>query len=514
MYDLLTEQGGIQIDKVVVLRPSGELIRFGFDFINDALKNSCQMQDEALEFEDANSEKKCYKFLQRLYILLVAEQKNGDTVYLSLAGGRKNMSAIMALLVPLFPNVKSLYHVIDKNEASPRRHNFKSFEELVDSSEEDRKRYFFPDRDQLTLVTIPYQEQRVSDELRAILYNPLTLEILDKLWDNHPGVAAFIDRVQNPASQLKVFLTEKIAKNYQDMQNSDAFHAGRFATCFEYMKNPYHLKEHIHGSFSHNSLSFHFYKRRRTDERPFYHTEPQGIHLFPKAKVKKVIISGLTIEREGIYEPTAKMHLQSYDAAEPLVPLDANESVLLVPLGPTPMVATQFYTLRAAQGQTIREVVLLYPAGMKAVRQSAEMAKNAFEYENVACRSIEIPELEDIDSRKACEIYEKKLEETIDDIHERYSEVPIDLLLSGGRKGMAALAMFVAQRKGIRDLYHTLINDVKLNRRVEDETTVGALNKISGRERNYRLFLRAYEGEGPYEKFICFKIPILPGGKK
>ena len=79
---------------------------------------------------------------------------------------------------------------------------------------------------------------------------------------------------------------------------------------------------------------------------------------------------------------------------------------------------------------------------------------------------------------------------------------------------MAALAMFVAQRKGIRYLYHTLINDDELNQQVEDETTVSALDgvHVDKKVRNDRLFLRAYEGEGPYTKFVLFKVPVLPAG--
>ena len=40
---------------------------------------------------------------------------------------------------------------------------------------------------------------------------------------------------------------------------------------------------------------------------------------------------------------------------------------------------------------------------------------------------------------------------------------------------MAALAMFAAQRKGIRYVYHTLIKDPELSQAIEDETTVKRL---------------------------------------
>ena len=76
---------------------------------------------------------------------------------------------------------------------------------------------------------------------------------------------------------------------------------------------------------------------------------------------------------------------------------------------------------------------------------------------------------------------------------------------------MAALSMFVAQRKGIRYVYHTLITDKQLNDQVEQETEIEDLRSpINEPHRNNRLFLREYEGNGPYTKFVLFKVPVLP----
>jgi len=77
---------------------------------------------------------------------------------------------------------------------------------------------------------------------------------------------------------------------------------------------------------------------------------------------------------------------------------------------------------------------------------------------------------------------------------------------------MAALAMFAAQHTGIRYLYHTLITDKQLSKKVERETDIGMLRgvQLSKQARNNRLFLREYEGKGPYTKFVLFKVPVLP----
>src|SRR5947209_3295622 len=97
MYDLLTEREKYELDKVVVLRPQGDDVRLGYDLIEDALKDKCTLELYPLTFKDANDEATSYTFLQTLVDLLSKHQKNGDRVYLSLAGGRKSISALMAV---------------------------------------------------------------------------------------------------------------------------------------------------------------------------------------------------------------------------------------------------------------------------------------------------------------------------------------------------------------------------------------------------------------------------------
>ncbi len=533
MYDLLIRQEDLEINKVVALHPYG-YISLAFDYIKEVLNGRCEVISEPLPFEDANSKEDSFAFLHTLYRLLNDSQKNDDAVYLSLAGGRKNMSALMALLVPLFPCVKGLYHVIDKDENSSHSYHFKSIEEIIDLSDDDRLSYFSFDDDQLkrlNLIKIPYgKQQQVSEGLRSLLFT-ITEEELGDLWDKDPQQAEMIETyrriTQKPTSApvLQIRLTERVKDEYERMRRQNQFRARRFTACFEQMKNPYRLKDKIHGSgFNRGSLSFHFYKRNDTAERPFYHTEPQGIHFFPKAKVETVIISGLAIEQDNCsYEPTGDELLQEFDPAEATVPLEAilpagastestsmEESALIVPLGNTPMIATQLYTLLTYVSD-IRKVILVYPANSQEIKNGADLLEKAFEDEGkgVSCIRKVVPGHADIDTKEACLDYEKTLEEAIDAVCKDYQ---VELALSGGRKGMAALAMFVAQRKGIRYVYHTLITDKLLRDKVEKETTIDELRltKVSKQVRNNRLFLREYEGNGPYTKFVLFKVPVLP----
>jgi CRISPR-associated Csx14 family protein len=566
MYDLLTRRAGVEIERIIALHPEG-YVSLAFDYIKEALDGRCEVISERLPFKDADDEAKSYTFLRTLYRLLDDAQKRGQEVYLSLAGGRKNMSALMALLVPLFPCVKGLYHVIDMDESSQHRYHFKSMEDIIDLPNSDRLAYFTFDDDQLSrlsLVEIPYgTQQQVSDEIRSMLFT-ITPEQLDDLWEKDVAKAELAETYRRITGKeafnpdLEVRLTQSARDQFERMRRENGMQASQFARCFEQMKDRYHLAEAIHGSFSRDSYSFHFYKRRRTVERPFFHTEPQSIHLLPKdpkarakagLNIDTVIISGLAVEQDdGSYDSTGEELVKQFDPAELTLPLEAilpagasaalpskQDCALVVPLGTSPMIATQLYTLLTRQGSTIRTVVLVYPANSQQIRRAASLVQKAFDYEgiDVTCQLFPVPGYGDIDSKPACIAYEQELEKVIDAVSGAYQ---VELALSGGRKGMAALTMFVAQRKGIRYVYHTLIPDSQFSDQVERQTELDELRegKISEEKRNNRLFLRAYEppirsfvpgaaqhggdrhlmraneATRPETKFVLFKVPVLP----
>src|SRR5258708_17305980 len=112
------------------------------------------------------------------------------------------------------------------------------------------------------------------------------------------------------------------------------------------------------------------------------------------------------------------------------------------------MIATQLYTLLPYQGSNIGNVLLSSPANSQEIKNGADLLEKAFEDEGegVSCLREVVPGYADIDSKQACMAYEKTLEDAIDAVRKDYQ---VELALSGGRKGMAALAMFVAQRKSI-----------------------------------------------------------------
>lgn len=545
MYDLLTakeKQREIgEIGKVVILRPQGGMVPFSYDLIEEALKGKCELKDIELPFEDANSEKNSFIFLHKLYRLLSAHQENGDTVYLSLAGGRKNMSALMAWIVPFFSCIKKLYHVISKDED-----DFLPIEALYsDLSKSERRDAMHPELEQLILVDIPFgKEQQMSDEVRSRLL-ATTDEDLDELEDEEAEAVEFVQVIAQPSGtgqMLEVMVTAHAENQYRKMCRNDITRAQGFELCFEHMRFPSILRNRSHDVYSRRlqkgeqdtysqkyklgALTFHFYKRGGAVERPVFHTVPKDIKNCANDEVEVVIVSELEIEENDTYRELEEiLDPRKYPWMYPLEPSSSvttlpsvrsrssTESVLIVPLGKSPMVATQLYTLLTHKGRTIREVILVYPERAREVRNGAELVKKALSSEGgIVCSHVRVPGLKDINSSEACEKYEKKLEETIDKIRQEHPECQIELALSGGRKAMAALTMFVALRKGIRYLYHTLINDDELSRTVERETTVQALDELTvdKKVRNDRLFLRAYEKQR--EKFVLFKVPVLPAG--
>jgi CRISPR-associated Csx14 family protein len=541
MYDMLTKQENLPISKVLVLHSQEELIKDAVDLIQDALKDTCAVIPESLPFDDANSEVEAFTFLHILYMLLNNAEKSGDTVYLSLAGGRKNMSALMAILVPLFPCVNGLYHLIDKDEAS-RKYHFKSIEELFECSDDERHSFFFPPRDRMKLVDIPYGErQQVSESFRSKLYT-VTEETFDDLYEANPEEAEALEFTQDIAQGvgqvLEVLLTEHAAKQFQELWDHDRTHARGLKSCLEHMRFTAILRNRSHDIYAYklhkgeqdtysqnlSSLIFHFFKRGGATERPVFYTLPKDVKNCSDQEVERVIVTELEFKRNSKYRELKEITASHHFPLGPFVPLSSilasvstqeASSVLIVPLGTTPMIATQLYTLLSAQ-QKIHEVILVYPAGSLEVKNSVKVARDAFKEEGIECRPVAVQGYKDIDSRKACAAYLETLEKTIDDIRreaqQQHTPYKIELALSGGRKGMAALAMFAAQHKSIRYVYHTLIADKDTSRKVERETEIAALSgtRISEDDRNNRLFLREYEGNGPYTKFVLFKVPVLP----
>jgi len=528
MFDLLKKE--IKIDRLEVFYPTNSFALVGYeDLILKSLQHECEVDGISLDSEDVSGERAAYDFLHKLYQQLSMHQKNGDVVYLSLAGGRKSMAALMALLAPLFRCVKELYHILDKDEGK-KGHHFWSTRQLYEASPADQQRLLFPPRERVKLIPIPYGEkQHPSEEVRSLLYT-ITDEQLDELWERDAEQAEMVtyyrqmNENNGKSKIINIELTKEVVEKYRDMRQFDVTRAVNFAKCFDQMHFASRLDRHSHDIYSYKGLHFHFYKRRRTVERPVFHTKPTDIKANPEADIKRVVVSALPIEveeRKPPYPPLKEivsklkfpLETEKLEDAFPQESIEPKEYILIIPLATSPMVATQLYQLYIDRGYKVHSVILVHTQHAD-VGASVEIVRDAFKGAGITCNAVPLEGWDDIDTPKACAAYQALLEQTIRTTRQQNPSCQIELTISGGRKGMAALATFAAQQQGIRRVVHTVIHE-HMSDKVSEETTVEELKKLvrtnNKKKRDDRLFLRAYKDDK--DAFVLFKIPVIPAQK-
>ena len=528
IYHLLKDREGIEIDEVHVLAPQGKKVLQGLKLIEGAFPKEYPLKKVNLDFEDANTQQYSIQFLQELAMILHEQQQGQHNVYLSMAGGRKSMAALIAWIVPFFSCIKGLYHVVD-----PNKDQFPTIDELYDRPTDIRKLLMHPtkkERDALMLVEIPFnREQQISEKALDRLLS-VTEEELEGLSEETAAAIETTQRVFNRDRVLEVLITQPALKQYEKFRDTDETRAQLIRKkYFQKMDSASQLQSLIHPwrgktNVKSGPVTLHFCKSARTDVRLVVYTEPQDVYSGKIEEVEKVVICGFEIEKEGRkpfpYRSLAEIAAAPHFSRDPISTVDklmpvyentGEEHVLLVPLGTHPMIATQLYTLLSEKGMLIKEIVVFYPElnrniynGVKLLEKVVRDEKR-FSDKSIEIKSVVIAGRKDIDSKEACAEYQQKLEHEIESLQRM--KKPVLLSLSGGRKGMAAMAIFVAQRMNLRCVYHTLIEDEKLSDRIDEETTIKALNDpaLTKNERNDRLFLRSYDPT----KFTLFKVPVL-----
>ncbi len=516
MVKALREIEEISIDILQVFHPqeTGKYIeKDALPLVSEHLPDTCRMEPVPLGFADANTTEASIQFLQIIASVLDRYKDPKDYhVYISLAGGRKNMSVLMALVAQFYSSVRGLYHLLDR-EDDQRETVFPSIEEIVlYQSAEQQKETFNPPLERLNLIQVPYPGAfSDSIELQRVLRGMDTAETSLPLILT-PEAEAFYRRIFDPQQAhplLQVWLSKTACEQYRAWADGGSTFAREFLICFRQMQDPNRLRNQIHGTFG----DLHFYKRRRTRERPFYYTHPNPIHLYPQQPVEDVIITGLSVEQgNGQYEPDADHWLAHNDREpyQPLANLNRKDCTLLVPLGRSPMIATQTYQLLQESREEgylrIPTVSVIYPERNRVISNSVRLLKRVFKNRKVEFLEYPIRALKDINSYEACEKYLRDLLRVIEELRQRYPERSVALSLSGGRKGMSALTLFAAQRAGIEQVYHTLITDIELENKVEQETSAEALGKLpTDEEKAHRLFLDTYDKS----QFCIFSIPII-----
>ncbi len=518
MYDRLTQrEPRLTIDQVKILCRGGIVVLRAYDLVEKYFPDKQKLRCEQLPFVVANSWSRACMFLQKLCIMLDQHQEKKDRVYLSLAGGRKSMAALMAWVMPYFSCIQGLYHIV-----STEKEDFPSVYKIEDMPAAKRSLEMHPHLDTLSLVDIRFEGEHLTGEVLLAKLNSASQRDFEKAEALITGQTIF-----QKEDMLEVKVTPRVIEQFDALcqENTETAWIVRnrlleMSQVVTLPDNKDQLESYAYKFPHFRCVILHTFSGLSVPIRVVLYTSPTDIYAEPDEPIERVVICSL--EREDGYTtlkeraPKLESTARETFSVDTLTSVPAPaESVLIVPLGTSPMVATQLYTLlKEVELRTIREVVLIYPQNAATIVNGAEMIKKALRVENknVRCTLVGIEGLADIRNADDCRTYQEALEQEIERVKDEYDGIKIDLALSGGRKGMTAMTIFAAQKHQIRYVYHTLITE-KMSEKIEDETTYEELNDagLSRDERLKRLFLRAYtvEGPDPYANFVLFRVPVF-----
>ncbi|MCL4298487.1 MAG: hypothetical protein KJ077_22310 [Anaerolineae bacterium] len=502
MVKKLDEDLDLAIQEVVVLytKGSGKLISLGYELIKQTLtgKNIAVPEVGLLPFADPLTRTDSILFLQILAGVLESYEANGENVYISMAGGRKNTSALLGVITQFYPAVKGLFHLLDKSGQA-----FPAIEELVYLAEAQKLAKMEPPGEHMELVPIPYACFANAYELRR--YFRATEKNESYAVDTSGLAEEFFRAIWHSPSEapLQIYFSQMALNEYKQMEGTS--HQRIFDSYFRDMRKPEWLKALIHPLENFETDCYCLKKGGRgagsIQERPFVYREGD-----------RVVVCRLTLHGSTYEELMAKGELWRKDQppVKALAQLGDGETILLVPLGESPMVASQTYTLlqtpdREWDQHKVAEVVVIYPAENGLIENGAYMLSKAFAARNVKFKEKPIPGLEDVDSTENCKIYLRAVLAAIEEVRRDQPDKQVALSLSGGRKGMSALTLFAAQRAGIDQVYHTLITDPALEQQVMQEGEYDRLKSKSRAEQDEILFLKRYDPD----KFTLFPIPVI-----
>ncbi len=149
------ENTGLQVNTVVLLSTSNEqILNTYIPLLQDDFADTYQGRIELIPASIANDDiwtaQDNLDFIKLATTYLNTYRKRGDSVYVSIAGGRKTMSAAMAIVAQLF-GAKGLYHVLVPEEIERKRLNYEDLKNLP----KVRREEFHPNVLLMELVSIP-----------------------------------------------------------------------------------------------------------------------------------------------------------------------------------------------------------------------------------------------------------------------------------------------------------------------------------------------------------------------
>jgi hypothetical protein len=143
--------------------------------------------------------------------------------------------------------------------------------------------------------------------------------------------------------------------------------------------------------------------------------------------------------------------------------------VLIAPLGESPMVVTQTYRLLQEQKHAdIKAIWIIYPGEHPPAQNGARMLCDVCQKRSIPLHEERLS-IADVTSTETAQLFARGLMAVIEEARRAYPDASIALSISGGRKGMSAIALYVAQHEGITHVYHTTIRDVDREREIENQ---------------------------------------------
>ncbi len=501
MVHALKRKNNLTINQLHVIHPRGErLIDIGYDLIKEHLQEKCIITQSVLPFSDVNSLETSIEFLRVLSDSIQTHDEARDHVYLSLAGGRKNMSALMAVTCQFYECVRGLYHILDKYEDDPDNQNFHSIEALFDFEEDIRGEKLSPPVDSLILVEIPYKQLPSGVTLRQYFSevqfdpdDPSFIEIDDELEGFYREILQ-----QEKTDLLEVYLSKVAYEQFKAIGGGST--QKQLMNCFRSMQYS-QLLESRGKSLRNAKTDCTPFKMGRTAERPFYY-RTNGDVVVCEIALKNTTYEAVTNGKKEIWSKKHDkfLHVNELNNTE--------NSILIVPLGKTPMVVTQTFALLSTREEAnIEKVIVIHPK-IAEIRNGVRLLQTAFKQKGFdrTITPIQIDDIQDVASKNDCDVYLEKLTNIIKDVQTGNPNISIHLSLSGGRKGMAALTLFAAQQANIDTVYHTLITDADLEEKIEKETTLAELRRLKRIQQAQRLFLDDYD----QSKFELIRVPVVP----
>lgn len=490
--NLLRHQG-IHLDTVQIIypdEPDDRWVGIGSGMLVDYFAQYPELRTELipLPFADASSAESIRQFLQTVGSYLEQHERAGNTVYLSLAGGRKHTSALLAILTQFFSCIRHVYHLHDAEEHNERK---RFAVQQLDSMPPDERmrRLDVPtshelERQRFTLIDLPFTKLTDGVALWQWLERAERDEIPPPI-SIAPEDEAFFDRLFRPTkdtTRLDLWLTQTAYKQYCDLLATSS--EQQLQVIDTYLKdmikaewlngrihdqqtdpNPEHVQEGSNTPLNHFTC-----KKARTSERVFYYTQPHAITGYPRQTVERLII---TLFPRHIAGNKYDIELADWVQQPDIVPrynlndLPKRPMILIAPLGESPMVVTQTYRLlQECERKEMKAIWIVYPGGHAPACNGARILEAVCQQRRVLFHECPL-DIADVNSTETASKFAAGIMDAISQCQQRYTDASIALSISGGRKGMSVLTLYAAQRKGIRYVYHTIIRDPERERAIQ-----------------------------------------------